>query len=155
MNGMCKKDYRYDKANSCDLPFLKEIAKRVIRNNYTPFLGREITDSFIDSGASDNEIEVNIANCIIMKLSGIPIGFGILLENKIHLIMIDVQYQNQSHGTTFLSYLETQLFKKYQNIELQTFANNRIAKHFYLKNNWAILREEDANMLILNKIKNI
>ncbi len=113
-----------------------------------------MTDSYIDSGASDNEIEMNIANCVIMKLSGIPIGFGILLDNKIHLIMIDVRYQNQSHGTAFLSYLEDRLFEKYQTIELQTFSSNSVAKNFYLKNNWTILTEEDANMLTLVKSRN-
>lgn len=44
------------KAETGDIGVLQGIARRVIRNNYTPFLGQKSVSHYIESGQSDKEI---------------------------------------------------------------------------------------------------
>jgi len=47
-----------------DTHSLKDIAKRVIRLNYIPFLGADVVRDFIESGQADKEIDDGIHDCI-------------------------------------------------------------------------------------------
>ena len=98
--------YNFYKADHNDLPVLKEMAKKVIYNNYISFLGHDLVNTFIDSGQSDQEIDDGIEDCIIMSTSTIPIGFAITKQNNLHLIMIDSDYQHKGWGTKFLAHIE-------------------------------------------------
>lgn len=132
------------------------MSKDIILHNYESFLGTEIIKSFISSGSADKEIEENIENCIIMKLNGKIIGFGILKVNQIHLIMVDIKYQHKSYGSKLLAYLESILFEKNQTITLRSFKNNVNANNFYLKNNWSLIgteKEADIEMVLFEKKK--
>jgi len=128
--------YSYLSATENDLPVLIKLAREVIQYNYSLFLDNALIQNFMQSGQCDKEILKNMKNCIIMKRKTEYIGFSILLENKIHLMMFAPAYQNQGHGTTFLSYLENRLFLEYKQIELQSFIGNTIANKFYEKNGW-------------------
>jgi GNAT superfamily N-acetyltransferase len=123
-----------------DLPLIMEMARDIIQNNYSAFLDKSIIDDFINSGLCDKEILDNMENCHVLKKDGFCIGFSILNDNKIHLMMIAREYQRQQYGTIFLDKMEKTLFSIYDEIdskiELQSFAKNYVANNFYLKNAW-------------------
>ena len=125
------------------------MAKKVIINNYTAFLGSDLVKDFIDSRQSDQEIEDGIANCTIISLLNMPIGFAITKQNRLHLLMIDDAYQNKGYGTKLLAYIEKILWEKYSVIELQSFEKNIRANEFYLKNHWSVLKIEEVEGLEL------
>ncbi len=146
----------YRQACKADSNKLKKIARGVIAENYVHFLGIEATSDFIESGKSDKEIVDNLEFCTVLTLSGQIIGFSITKENLLHLLMIDVPFQNKGFGTRLLSFTEEKLFKDYKLLQLQTFEVNTIAVQFYLKQGWVIANRESIpelkkTMLLLEK----
>jgi putative acetyltransferase len=144
-------EYIFEKLQNDELPVLINIAKYIIQNYYVTFLDKNVVNEFINSEQYKSEITDNVENCVIMKFKGKNIGFSIILENKIHLIMVDMKYQNKNHGTALLKFIENELFKKYSKIELQSFAKNIIANNFYIKNGWKVIEEINMNGILLYK----
>ncbi|GHV72978.1 hypothetical protein AGMMS49940_02800 [Spirochaetia bacterium] len=133
---MSNDTYTFTKATLQDIPFLEDMEKRIYVHNYTPFHGETLVTYHIQSGQIRKELEENIEHCIIMRLNKAPIGFSIILEDKINDIMIDVAYQHKSYGSALLKYVEGILFEKYETIELRTYKTNVNAVKFYGKHNW-------------------
>jgi GNAT superfamily N-acetyltransferase len=150
---MDKEEYHFNKLDKEHLPIILDMAREIIAHNYVSFLDKDLIDNFINSKQCDNEIIKNAEYCITMQLKNICIGFSIILENKIHLIMIDRKYQHKGHGTSLLNYMENKLFEKYNEIELQTFENNSIANNFYRKNGWKKGETINIDGMLLYKYK--
>lgn len=131
-----KPAYERDKQN------IKDIARRVIFNNYTSFLGSNAVADFVMSGASDKEIDDGINNCVVMSNSGEIVSFAITFNDLLHLIMVDVPLQNLGYGSQLLAYVETKMFADYKCIHLQTFQENECAVKFYLKNGWKVIDKQ-------------
>ncbi len=149
----------YRQATKDDAQSLKDIAKRVISTNYVSFLGIDATAAFIENGMSDKEIDDGLNNCTLMICNGKTIGFAITNEAVLHLIMIDVSFQNAGYGSALLAQIETRLFSNFNCIHLQTFQENVSAVQFYLKNEWIIISQEkipeiDKTMLQFKKVRN-
>lgn len=144
------------KANTSDIQALQEIARRVIINNYTSFLGYENVEYFIGSGQADKEILDGMEHCYIAGQGNTTIGFAVTNGSTLHLIMIDVPFQNKGHGAALLAFIEQKMFEDYPTIKLQTFEGNVNTVHFYEKKGWAIESVEyvegmDMNMLHMQK----
>jgi ribosomal protein S18 acetylase RimI-like enzyme len=144
-------NYNFNKLDKKDIPIILEISKEIILNYYIAFLDKDIVNEFINTKQYEKEIIDNIENCIIMKFDNKIIGFSIILDDKIHLIMIDIKYQNKNHGTKLLKYSENRLLEKYSTIQLQSFTENSIANNFYLKNNWKKVEEIKIDGIKLSK----
>ncbi len=142
-----------------DAQTIKEIARRVIESNYTPFLGLEAVRGFIDSGLSDQEIDDGMGSCTLMIRDEGIVGFAITKDSLLHLIMVDTACQNRGYGAKLLAHIENILFGRYETICLQTFKENAQAVRFYLKNGWRITRETPVpemgkTMLSFEKTRN-
>ncbi len=152
-------EYSFRPATHDDAQTVKQVARRVITSNYTPFLGAEAVQSFIESGLADKEIDDGLARCTVMIADGGIVGFYITDGDLLHLIMVDTVRQNRGFGTMLLTHTESALFDKYDTIRLQTFKENAPAVGFYLKNGWQItagtpVPEMDKTMLSFVKTKN-
>jgi RimJ/RimL family protein N-acetyltransferase len=134
----------YRQATKNDAENLKDIAKRIINTNYVPFLGTDLTATFIESGMSDQEIDEGLTNCTLMVYNGQIIGFVITNKDILHLIMIDVPFQNVGYGSALLAHIEEKLFLNYKCIYLQSFKDNEPSTQFYLKNGWILISEEEV-----------
>ncbi len=146
------------KAFPQDMTEIKRLARDVIRHNYTPYLGIDATSFFIESGMSDKEIEEGIGSCILLEKGNKTIAFSITKENLLHLIMVDVPFQNSGYGEALLSYIEAEMFSRYERICLQTFKENIAAARFYAKHGWQIIGqtwipEMGATMIRYEKVK--
>jgi GNAT superfamily N-acetyltransferase len=130
------------------LPLVINIARDVIQNNYSSFLDKSIIDNFINSGHCDKEITDNVENCFVMKKDNTCVGFSILIDNTIHLMMINRNYQRQKYGSALLHIMETRLFEKYNIIQLQSFSKNIAANNFYEKNSWKKIKETEMGGLV-------
>ena len=129
------------------------MAREIILNNYCIFLAKESVEEYIESGQCDKEIIDNIENCVVMKSDNLCIGFSIIIANKLHLIMIDREFQNKKYGTKLLAYIENMLFTKYKTIELQTFVGNIIAIKFYEKNGWNKIEKISMDNMVFYKFE--
>ena len=134
----------YRQATKNDAQHLKDIARRVINTNYVPFLGTDLTTTFIESGMSDQEIDEGLANCTLMICNGQIIGFAITNKDILHVIMIDVPFQSAGHGSALLAHVEEKLFLHYKCIYLQSFKDNVLATQFYLTKGWILINEEEV-----------
>jgi GNAT superfamily N-acetyltransferase len=141
----------FAKMDNSDLPEILRISEEIILNNYVSFLGENTVNEYITSRQFEDEIVPNMNDCIVMKTGEVIIGFSILLENKLHLIMIDRKYQNKRYGTKLLNHVEGVLFSGYSVIELQSFSGNVIANAFNEKNKWRKVDEINMNGISLYK----
>jgi ribosomal protein S18 acetylase RimI-like enzyme len=127
-----------------DVDTLKGIAKRVIRLNYTPFLGANAVHDFIESGQADKEIDDGIHNCTMLTSDGVTLGFAITKESLLHLIMIDTGFQHSGYGSKLLHHVENMLFARYDCISLNSFKANTVANQFYLKSGWLVAKGDEG-----------
>lgn len=81
-------------------------------------------------------MQENINDCFILLLGESIVGFSVCKKNLIDLMMIDCNYHRKGLGTTLLRYMETELFKDYDELELESFENNHQANEFYRHNDW-------------------
>lgn len=135
---------RLRKAVANDSPEIKRIARNVIFHNYTPFLGVAATTAFVESGMSDQEIEQGICGCILLERGDGIIGFCITKESLLHLIMVDVPFQNAGYGERLLVHAEAELFGRYKRSCLQTFLENSAAIRFYAKHGWQAVGQTEV-----------
>ncbi len=119
-----------------DAAELKNIARRVIQANYTPFLGEETVREFIESGQSDKEIDDGLNTCAVMVSGGKTVGFTIVNGEVLHLIMVAPEEQGKGCGSKLLAHIEGQMFMAHPVITLQTFESNIGAIAFYQKHGW-------------------
>jgi GNAT superfamily N-acetyltransferase len=74
------------------------------------------------------------------------VGFTIVFEDLLYLMMVDESRHRAGLGSQLLQYAERQLFAENDVIRLNTFDGNEQAVHFYLKNGWQEThREEDSD----------
>lgn len=147
---------RIRKAQIEDIPRLQEIARRLILKNYTPFLGHDNVSHYINSGQSDNEITIGIEHCFVAEKKESIIGFVIIDKDLLHLLMIDILYQNKGYGTLLLDFIEKEMFNEHAIIKLQTFERNIESIEFYKKRNWIFesieyIKGMDMNMIHMQK----
>ena len=121
-------------------------------------MGIDNVNLFIASGQSDKEIEDGIDNCFVMLKANNIVGFAIIHDSMLHLIMVDTEYQNKGYGAELLTYIENEIFKKHSQITLQSFEKNEPTNQFYLKNGWhikgkQIIDDLNINTLIFEKTK--
>ncbi|QUH06018.1 GNAT family N-acetyltransferase [Saccharopolyspora erythraea] len=124
-----------------DLAALQKLARRTIDARYRSFLGDEAVDWFISSRASDDHIESHFQQGHVhcMEAEGNLVGLAILDGPTIDLMMIDVRCQRQGFGRVLLAHAEEMLFARYEELRLESFADNRTANAFYEACGWSVV----------------
>jgi ribosomal protein S18 acetylase RimI-like enzyme len=123
------------KALLSDLEVMQSVARHTIDKNYRPFLGDEGVDWFI-SGPSDEYMKETINEAFVISEDEDVIGFCVLKENLIDLMIVKHEAHRKGIGTKLLDYCERVLFSDYQEIKLESFEKNDKANSFYTKNSW-------------------
>ena len=123
-------------AESSDVDRLKALSRRTIEESYVPFLGDEVVENYIASGAVDQYVENHIQNCCVILAADVLAGFSVCKRNLIDLMMIDRKYQRQGLGTRLLKFVEYVLFTSFDELKLESFEPNSQANSFYTKNGW-------------------
>lgn len=48
-----------------------------------------------------------------MQQDDVIVGFAIVMDDLLHLIMVDVPYQRMGYGAALLAYVEREMFMRY------------------------------------------
>jgi DNA-binding transcriptional LysR family regulator/ribosomal protein S18 acetylase RimI-like enzyme len=122
-----------------DLDDLQALARRTIDRCYRAFLGDDVVDRFIGSGASDahvkNHLEQGGVHCLIAR-EGRIIGFSIVDGPTIDLMMVDPDHHRRGLGRLLLQHAEAALLAHHTTIRLESFADNAAANAFYEACGW-------------------
>ena len=123
-------------AEDGDLIEVQAIARRTVDACYRPLLGDASVDWYLDSGECDKELAGHVAEMHVMTEGAAIVAFTILLDDSVHLMMVDVTRHRQGIGSRLLRYAEQRLFAEHGRIRLNTFDGNEQAISFYRKNGW-------------------
>ena len=115
---------------------MQAIASHTIDMNYRSFIDDEGVDWFI-SGPSDQYVRDNLDHSTIAVVEGSIVGFAVCKADLIDLIMIGHESHRRGIGSALLAYCESELFRRFDSIRLESFERNAKANGFYRKNGWA------------------
>lgn len=130
-------------ANLSDASSLKALSRHAITACYTGFMGEEMVDGYLSSGASDDEVDKHINNIFVaVDDSEVIMGYVVVLDDLVHIMMVSPEQQRKGIGARLLSFAETKIHNDNLKPTLETFETNTQAMNFYLKNGWSITRKE-------------
>jgi GNAT superfamily N-acetyltransferase len=123
-------------ASSADVETLIALSCRTIRASYGPFLGQEVVNAFIGSGAVDQYIGDHVEHSTVILADDDIVGYAVCRGPMIELMMIDQRLHRCGFGTRLLQHCEGALFVHYDALTLESFAGNHPANTFYRKHGW-------------------
>lgn len=118
-----------------DLESMQGIATHTIDMNYRSFFDDESVDWFI-SGPSDEYLRENVDAATVATVDGSVVGFAVCKGNLVDLLIIDHESHGRGLGSALLAHCESELFRRYESITLQSFEGNSKANAFYRKRGW-------------------
>jgi ribosomal protein S18 acetylase RimI-like enzyme len=124
-------------AMRADIDSLITLSRQTISACYRVFLSDQVVEEFIDSGSADEYIRENIQNCLVIVSEGNIVGYSVIKENLIDLMMIDHRFHHCGFGTQLLRHLEEKLSGTFDELVLESFEGNEQAHSFYRKNEWS------------------
>ncbi|ASM51696.1 hypothetical protein PESP_b0064 [Pseudoalteromonas espejiana DSM 9414] len=126
-----------------DTKSLKDLSKQVIITCYTGFMGEDMVNGYISSGAVNDEIDQHIKSTFVaVDESEAVKGYVVIIDDLIHIMMVSPSQQRKGIGAILLSFAETKIRSRNMKPTLETFETNTQAMNFYLKNGWTITRRE-------------
>jgi ribosomal protein S18 acetylase RimI-like enzyme len=128
-------DVRFRKAVEGDLEAMQGIATHTIDMNYRAFFDDEAVDWFI-SGPSDEYLRDNLGGATVATVDGVIVGFAVCKEDLVDQLIINHESHRRGFGSALLAHCESQLFRRYDSITLQSFEGNSKANGFYRKHGW-------------------
>ena len=129
-------------AQTSDLDAMLKMAHDNIDTNYRRFLGDSGVNQFIDSGIIDQYLSHSLSRCTIARQDGDLVGFAVLDEDLIELIMIAHRLHRGGIGAKLLQHCEQEMFGEYDKIRLESFEGAAKANQFYTKHGWTPLERE-------------
>lgn len=148
-----KSNIIFRKAAVSDTNEIKVLAKEVVLKNYSPVLGHDSTKEYADSETFNNDIDSNIDNMFLAVYNYKIIGFVVIKEDVLELLMINYCFQRLGIGSILLKYAENIMFKKHDLIKLDSFEDNINTNNFYKKSGWKIVNKEYSDFLKLHIFK--
>jgi len=133
-------DLQIRQAISSDVEPLIDLQRRTISASYRSFLGDESVDGFVNSGAIDTYVMENLERCVVITGNSKIVGCCVTKDNLIDLLMIHHEHHRSGLGTLLLRHVEDTLFRRHDELILESFANNRQAFDFYRKSGWSQVR---------------
>ncbi|KPA20058.1 putative acetyltransferase [Shimia sp. SK013] len=131
-----------------DVDQLCTLAQEVIRVRYTPFLGQEMVDGYINSGDANGEITRNLTHLVVAEVEDVILGFVVCFDDLVHLLMTRLDQQRDGVGSHLLAHAEDAIAARgYRSARLETFTANSQARQFYDKAGWQEIRFGDVEGL--------
>ena len=133
------------KAKKAELDEIIQIGNVTFDRAFSPFLGDYNVNWYINNAELKREIVKHYNDLYVLTVDDTIAGFIIYFDDFIHIMMIDSKTHHAGLGTFLLNSVEQELFKKNDQIKLQSFVGNTIATNFYLKNGWTKGEVNNAN----------
>lgn len=133
---MAVPDLQLRDAAKGDVPALIDLSQRTIRACYSPFLGAEAVEGWIESGEAANYVRLNAGRARVVTVADAVQGFCVCREDLLDLMMVDVRSHRCGFGSLLLADAEARLLSFYTSIRLECFADNAVATAFYCARGW-------------------
>jgi RimJ/RimL family protein N-acetyltransferase len=130
------------KAENHDVGILVSMARRVADTYNREFLGDEVIDEFINSGACDKEVLDNLEKMYVLLYEDRIIGYCVLHDNWVKAFLIDIEYHGTGAAKYFLTELTQKMSGQYESLHLECFEPNARAIAFYEKFGWKHYKTE-------------
>lgn len=128
-------DVRFRKATDGDVETMQGIATHAIDMSYRSFFDDEAVDWYL-SGPSDDYLRENVGDATVATVDGAVVGFAVCRGDLIDLLVINHESQRRGLGSALLAHCESELFRRYDSITLESFEGNGKANGFYRKHGW-------------------
>lgn len=123
-------------AGEKDRDALVALAICTARTNYTPFLGRDVIETWIAGGGVMDHVDTHLGACRVAERDGDIVGFCVTKGPLIDLLMVAPAHQRRGIGRVLLADAEARLFAEHAAIRLESFADNSAANAFYKSQGW-------------------
>lgn len=121
-----------------DVVPMTTLSYRTIRRKYPPIIGSETVEAYVESGEVLTYYRERLEFTRVAEVAGRPVGACALMDNQVHLMMVDVDHHRSGIGAFLLRDGERALFSRFDRIELESFRDNAQAVGFYTKHGWHI-----------------
>ena len=121
---------------SNDTPDLVKACKRTLRACYTPFLGRTSVEAWIASEL-DSYLSVHSDDTWVATVGGTMCGCSVVTGQHLAFLLVDVGEQRRGIGTLLLRHAEELVFRRHDEIHLESFVANDRANAFYERCGWS------------------
>ncbi len=125
--------YTIRKATDADKTAVLALGRKIVDVYERTHLGDEMADEYINSGACDRDLSAIYDNATIILDSETVIGFLFTHENEIQGLSVDVPYWGKGIAQKLIAYATQNLFKGYEDIQLECFVTSPRANRFYQK----------------------
>ena len=113
-----------ERAKNTDLDELVSLWQEISLNEFSSYIGIDNVNYFIESGELKSETERLLDTTYVLRKSGEIIGFIVLIENLIELLIVRPKYQNRFVGGKLYRFALDHISKNYPSVNVECFENN-------------------------------
>ncbi len=147
-------DLSFRSANSQDIPTIQHLISRIWPKAYSHILSAEQTAYMLDMMYSDSALQTQLStghHFIIADLDGVPSGFASWEKKgdhlcKLHKIYVLPDSQGSGIGKKLITCIRELAIEEGCFILQLNVNRNNIAKSFYEKIGFSVVREEDIDI---------
>ncbi len=125
--------YTIRKATANDKSAVIALGRKIVDVYERTHLGDEMANEYIGSGACDRDLSAIYGNATIILDGETVIGFLFTHENEIQGLSVDVPYWGKGIAQKLIAHASQNLFKDYEEIQLECFVTSPRANKFYQK----------------------
>ncbi len=129
--------YTIRKALEADKSAVLALGRRIVDVYERTHLGDEMADGYIGSGACDSDLSKIYDNATVILEGEAVAGFLFAHDNEIQGLSVDVPYWGKGIAQKLIAYATQNLFKEYEEIQLECFVTSPRANRFYQKMGFA------------------
>lgn len=114
-----------ERAKDTDLDELVLLWQDISIYEFSKYIGLENVNYFIDSGELRNETQRLLETTFVLREEGIIVGFIVLIDNLIELLIVRSSHQNRFVGGKLYRFVLKQLAEKYNTVHVECFEENK------------------------------
>ena len=109
----------YIKAIEKDIDAVYELVQETIKTIYPKYYPAEVVDFFCEHHCKENVAkDIEGGRVGILVVDDAIVGTGCYKDNHITRVYVKPEYQGRGYGSLIMQYLETNISKKYDSVEL-------------------------------------
>ncbi len=128
-------------ARNGDVPSVARLCKSSMHATYGNIVDKEAMRPWLeDGGKMDKYLTANLQNMLVVEKAGSILGVGVIENDLIGLIWVDLGARGGGLGRMLLDACEAEISKSESVARLECFADNTDAIGFYEHLGWQVLR---------------
>lgn len=107
-----------------DIPQIVDLWEEISLNEFSDYIGAKNVECFIESGELEKECKRHLDKTYVFKTNKLVVGFIVVLENLIELLIIKKEFQKQGVGKQLYNYAIGLIKENYSRVKVECFENN-------------------------------